>query len=306
MRPFGYFCGGMSTTWWSDKHNTHHARTNEVGIDEDIATDPALFLWAPDPKNDSPARKYQGIFWPIPMSFLFVLWRFDSFSVAIRRKLWKEVFGLTCHYAFMLSFVSPATFLGALFVSGFMTAVITTVTHQGEELFFDGAPDFVEAQYRSTRDATCNNPFSEWLWGGMQYQLEHHLFPTMPRYKYPALIPQVGSPHSPTRPCEHSHFHPTPHASRAVDLACRRSACTRSSPSLTGQQVQKFADENNLDFRVTGEWKLLKMNIDIYKDVATRPAVPGAKASRPETGKADIGSILANAGIGGSTVSDNK
>lgn len=49
MRPFGYFCGGMSTTWWSDKHNTHHARTNEVGIDEDIATDPALFLWAPDP-----------------------------------------------------------------------------------------------------------------------------------------------------------------------------------------------------------------------------------------------------------------
>jgi hypothetical protein len=30
MRPFGYFCGGMSTTWWSDKHNTHHARTNEV------------------------------------------------------------------------------------------------------------------------------------------------------------------------------------------------------------------------------------------------------------------------------------
>lgn len=30
MRPFGYFCGGMSTTWWSDKHNTHHAKTNEV------------------------------------------------------------------------------------------------------------------------------------------------------------------------------------------------------------------------------------------------------------------------------------
>jgi hypothetical protein len=33
MRPFGEFCGGMSTTWWSDKHNTHHARTNEVGHD---------------------------------------------------------------------------------------------------------------------------------------------------------------------------------------------------------------------------------------------------------------------------------
>ena len=37
----------------------------------------------------------------------------------------------------------------------------------------------------------CSNPFSEWLWGGMQYQLEHHLFPTMPRYRYPQLVPHV-------------------------------------------------------------------------------------------------------------------
>lgn len=29
----------------------------------------------------------------------------------------------------------------------------------------------------------------QWLWGGMQYQLEHHLFPSMPRSKYPALKP---------------------------------------------------------------------------------------------------------------------
>jgi len=51
--------------------------------------------------------------------------------------------------------------------------------------------DWVDAQFRSTRDAKMSNPFSEWLWGGMQYQLEHHLFPTMPRYKYRALVPRV-------------------------------------------------------------------------------------------------------------------
>lgn len=32
----------------------HHALTNEVGYDEDVALEPALFLWAPDPKNDVP------------------------------------------------------------------------------------------------------------------------------------------------------------------------------------------------------------------------------------------------------------
>src|SRR5688572_7726411 len=30
-----------------------------------------------------------------------------------------------------------------------------------------------------------------WLWGGMQYQLEHHLFPIMPRYYYWALAERV-------------------------------------------------------------------------------------------------------------------
>ena len=35
----------------------------------------------------------------------------------------------------------------------------------------------------------CSNWFSDMLWGGMQWQLEHHLFPTMPRYKYKALHP---------------------------------------------------------------------------------------------------------------------
>ncbi|KAJ1479069.1 fatty acid desaturase-domain-containing protein [Baffinella frigidus] len=191
MRSFGFVCGGMSTTWWSDKHNKHHARTNEVGIDEDIATDPALFLWAPDPKNDAPWRKWQGHYLPFPMSLLFLIWRFDSIKVAIDRKIWPEVAGLAFHYAVMFYFVSLPTFFGAMLLSGFMTAIITTVTHQSEELFFNEEPEFVDAQYRSTRDAICSNPFSEWLWGGMQYQLEHHLFPTMPRYKYPAMVAHV-------------------------------------------------------------------------------------------------------------------
>jgi len=69
----------MSTTWWSNKHNMHHALTNEVGYDEDIALDPALHLWAPDPKNDIPwLRRWQHVYWPIPYSILFLYWRFDS------------------------------------------------------------------------------------------------------------------------------------------------------------------------------------------------------------------------------------
>jgi hypothetical protein len=102
-----------------------------------------------------------------------------------------------------------------------MTAIVVTVTHQSEDLFFEFNPDFVTSQFLSTRNAKTNSIFSDWLWGGMQWQLgkrrtdifyqivflfvpskrydipmhifhnmchiEHHLFPSIPRSKYPAL-----------------------------------------------------------------------------------------------------------------------
>jgi hypothetical protein len=65
------------------------------------------------------------------------------------------------------------------------------VSHQTEELLVAHEHDWVLNQFLTTRDARTANAFSEWLWGGMQYQLLHHLFPDMPRYKYPALRPKV-------------------------------------------------------------------------------------------------------------------
>ena len=52
-----------------------------MGVDEDIATDPFLFTWAPDPKHDSPLRKIQHLIFYIPFSFLFALWRVDTLQV---------------------------------------------------------------------------------------------------------------------------------------------------------------------------------------------------------------------------------
>jgi len=84
MRMFAAVAAGLGPTWWSDKHNKHHALTNEMGVDEDIATDPFLFPWAPDPKHDSPLRKIQHLIFFIPFSFLFALWRVDTMSVVIK------------------------------------------------------------------------------------------------------------------------------------------------------------------------------------------------------------------------------
>lgn len=58
----------------------------------------------------------------------------------------------------------------------------------------------------------------------MQYQLEHHLFPTIPRYKYRQLAPLV----------------------------------------------KKFAEENDIEYRATGQWKIIKENIDLVSCYLSR------------------------------------
>jgi len=242
MRLFTAAAAGLGPTWWSDKHNKHHALTNEMGVDEDVATDPFLFPWAPDPKHDSPLRKIQHLIFYIPFSFLFALWRVDTMKVIVdaveekRPGAKTELYALMAHYLIMLSVLPVGVIIPAVFFSGLVSALIVTPTHQSEEMFEDYQADFVTAQFESTRNAVTTNPFSEWLWGGMQYQLEHHLFPSMPRSKYPAL--------------------------REILI--------------------KFAEDNNIPggYRESGEFEILYMNWDLYRNVAQADAVPGAPYSR--------------------------
>jgi fatty acid desaturase len=192
MRGFGELVGGRSTTWWSMKHNMHHALTNEIGYDEDVALEPAIYLWQPDPKKDSWLRNFQHIYWPIPFSVLFLYWRLDSIKYVLKHKKYNEAVRLALHWGAYSALLPFKTLMLGIWLSGLLTATIVTVTHQSEEIFINETLrkyDFTEAQFRSTRDAMMSNWFSDILWGGMQWQLEHHLFPTMPRYKYKALHP---------------------------------------------------------------------------------------------------------------------
>ena len=190
MRPFGALVNGHSATWWSNKHNLHHARTNEVGVDEDIMSDPFFFLWAPDPERDVAWRKFQHLYVAPVYSILFALWRFNSLKTVISSRLWREAAPLALNYLWLACLPVPVA-IGHIFLAGLISAIIVTVTHQSEDMFDGLQHDWVLAQFRSTRNARTSNPFSEWLWGGMQYQLEHHLFPTMPRYRYRRLAPRL-------------------------------------------------------------------------------------------------------------------
>jgi fatty acid desaturase len=243
MRHFGAFAIGLSSKWWSEKHNTHHAHTNVIGIDEDIMVEPAIWLWAPDSARDRPWRRFQHLFFPLAFSLTFAIWRIDSVKTVIREKLWVEGAALAFHYAALLWAVGPMLAFSHIFIAGAFTATMVTVTHTSEELLTEHEPSFVDAQFRTTRDAKCHDPISQYLWGGMQYQLEHHLFPTMPRYKYPSLAPVL----------------------------------------------QKWAESNGLEYRVTDQWKIIADNIKLLRDVAKAPSEEGSP--HPQLGKISSGAL---------------
>ena len=180
---------GFSNSWWSNKHNTHHIFPNRLGIDSDVHNEPVLHLWKPSKEHDVWYRKYQVYFCTLAYSFLFASWRIQSVQFVLSSKNWRERISILVHYVLLLCMPWYVA-VGAVLVAGLAVAAVVTVNHQCEEMLeTESKYNFITDQFATTRGVICPDPFTEFFFGGMQYQLEHHLFPTMPRSRYPALRP---------------------------------------------------------------------------------------------------------------------
>ena len=190
------------------KHNTHHVFTNYIGVDADIENDPVFHLFHPEEKDDTLFRKMQHWYFVPVASLLYFSWRTQSMMNALQTRQYKELTFFVFNYIWLYN-LGWAVALGSIYFGGMLVALIVTATHQSEEMVDVGAgptadgaasesspsvPEhysFCEGQFATTRDAITSDFFTEWVWGGMQYQLEHHLFPTMPKYYYSRVAPMV-------------------------------------------------------------------------------------------------------------------
>jgi len=182
----GSLFNGFSSRWWSEKHNKHHVHTNQFGVDDDIQNDPILHLWIPEPEKDHPLRPYQHLYYHFVYAFLYYSWRLQSIQFNMQSPHKLEMFLIGLNYLWLLCMPLKVSLLSIL-IGGFFVAEVVTATHQSEEIIEGLSFNFVDDQFRTTRDVETDIPFMNYFWGGMQYQLEHHLFPTMPKYRYPEL-----------------------------------------------------------------------------------------------------------------------
>ncbi len=77
----------------------------------------------------------------------------------------------------------PLLFLFTEAISGFFLAMVFALGHNGMPLFPSEKdyPDFWTLQVTTTRNVR-STLFVDWFCGGLQHQVEHHLFPTLPRH----------------------------------------------------------------------------------------------------------------------------
>ena len=190
----GLVCG-MSSTWWARKHTRHHLAPNQIGKDPDI--EPGVIRFYP---GETPGRAgvlrfladHQGWwFFPI-LIFEGLNLHVQGFRTVLGRgpvkHRWTELGFMATriggYLAVLLIFLPlgmAAAFLGVqLAVLGLYLGGTFAPSHKGMPILGpDVRIDFLRRQVLMSRNITGSYVVTAAM-GGLNYQIEHHLFPSMP------------------------------------------------------------------------------------------------------------------------------
>jgi fatty acid desaturase len=188
---------GMSYGWWVDKHNRHHANPNHVDMDPDINTVAISY----SPRQALERRglprmiaRYQAYLF-FPLLFL-IAWSMHAASLRFllnqrSRHRWTELALLVGHVVLYLGlavyFLGPWSALLVIVIhksfAGFYLALVFAPNHKGmPQVDGDADLDFLRKQVLTSRNVR-SHPLTDVLYGALNYQIEHHLFPTMSRQR---------------------------------------------------------------------------------------------------------------------------
>lgn len=187
---------GISYSWWDSKHSRHHANPNRVGRDPDIEADTISFLDEEAATTTGFRRllvRRQGwLFFPL-LTLEGLNLHFQGLKHLMQRGevrgRWLELGLIAGRFAILLGLVFwllpigiAVSFLAVqLAVFGVYMGASFAPNHKGMPVIDRAAKlDFFTKQVRTSRNI-AGGWWATWLMGGLNYQIEHHLFPNMPR-----------------------------------------------------------------------------------------------------------------------------
>lgn len=207
---------GGNAFFWKQKHNIlHHTYTNIAGVDDDIAQ--SKLLRQSPAQEWMPIHKYQHIYLPLAYSLTIFMWvgmrDFDKYFKKRIHNTPVQKMDPREHFLFWASkllyvvfyIVVPILCVGWLpwligyvtmgLVMGLILAFIFQLAHAVEGPEFDAVgledkvieSEWAIHQIRTTANFAPRNKLISWLVGGLNFQVEHHLFPRISHVHYPAL-----------------------------------------------------------------------------------------------------------------------
>jgi linoleoyl-CoA desaturase len=208
---------GASAFFWKQKHNIiHHTYTNVDGIDDDIAKSPIIRQcesqkWVPAHKVQHlyllPVYALSSIFWIFFMDFAKYFTRriytTEAWKMTAKNKaiFWATKAGyLTFYIVLPIMVWGFLPWLAGFFmlhvVMGLTLSLVFQLAHVVENTEFEHiALDetkhletaWAEYQLKTTANFAMGNKVISWFVGGLNYQIEHHLFPKVSHVHYPAI-----------------------------------------------------------------------------------------------------------------------
>ncbi|SCK34427.1 Fatty acid desaturase [Streptomyces sp. WMMB 714] len=185
---------GMSYGWWMNKHTRHHANPNHEELDPDVAPD--ILVWSRDQARA--AKGLPGFIGRHQAALFFPLLTLEGFNLhvssvrALRQPHMKRrllegalLFAHLAGYLAAIFAVLPAGMAVAFLflhqaVFGVYLGSIFAPNHKGmPTLTGDDRPDFLRRQVLTSRNVTGGR-LTDIALGGLNHQIEHHLFPSMP------------------------------------------------------------------------------------------------------------------------------
>lgn len=208
---------GASSYFWKQKHNIiHHTYTNVDGVDDDIAKSPIIRQC--ESQKWVPAHKIQYLYMLPIYSLSTIFWIFImDFTKYFSRKIytteaWKMtaknhiIFWATKILYVFFYMVLPIMVCGLLpWLAGYMVLNVTMgitlslvfqLAHVVENTEFEHVPldtnkhfetAWAEHQVKTTSNFAMGNQVVSWFVGGLNFQIEHHLFPRVSHIHYPAI-----------------------------------------------------------------------------------------------------------------------
>ncbi|XP_019402718.1 PREDICTED: fatty acid desaturase 2-like isoform X2 [Crocodylus porosus] len=199
---------GASANWWNHRHFQHHAKPNIFKKDPDVNMIHIFVLGDSQPVEYGKKKlkylpynhQHEYFFLVFPPLLIPVYFQMQIMMSMIRHKFWADLIWAFSYYIrYFITFIPFYGVLGSLFLLTFVRFLeshwfvwVTQMNHIPMEIDNEKHRDWLSSQLA----ATCNieqSFFNDWFTGHLNFQIEHHLFPTMPRHNFWKIKPLVKS-----------------------------------------------------------------------------------------------------------------